>query len=140
MWLRVIHQRPYHGSLSQFALWMVGAALKSSCTCHPSQNFLSRIFPAPASLSEPSSPRTALRWEPSSSIHALLAVAGTSNQHDGRQNGIRRRDEGLCHSSLVEPSFNTCSQKELESFFENEQAQSRLNASIHMFASMCWDK
>ncbi|KAF7789900.1 hypothetical protein EIP86_000848 [Pleurotus ostreatoroseus] len=36
--------------------------------------------------------------------------------------------------------FDEATRKELETFLENEQAQSRLNSSIHMFTSMCWDK
>lgn len=31
-------------------------------------------------------------------------------------------------------------QKELSTFVENEQAQQRLNSSIHTFTDMCWDK
>jgi len=31
-------------------------------------------------------------------------------------------------------------QKELQSFLEREQAQARLQQSIHTFTSMCWDK
>ncbi|KAH8100593.1 Tim10/DDP family zinc finger-domain-containing protein [Cristinia sonorae] len=31
-------------------------------------------------------------------------------------------------------------QKELATFVENEQAQQRLNSSIHTFTDMCWDK
>ncbi len=38
------------------------------------------------------------------------------------------------------PCSPFCLQKELETFIENEQAQQRMNSSIHMFTSMCWDK
>jgi hypothetical protein len=33
-----------------------------------------------------------------------------------------------------------CSQKELQSFLDREQAQARVQQSIHTFTSMCWDK
>lgn len=36
--------------------------------------------------------------------------------------------------------FDEATRKELQTFVENEQAQQRLNASIHNFTSMCWDK
>ncbi len=31
-------------------------------------------------------------------------------------------------------------QKELQSFLDREQAQARVQQSIHTFTSMCWDK
>jgi Tim10/DDP family zinc finger len=31
-------------------------------------------------------------------------------------------------------------QKELQAFLEREQAQARVQQSIHTFTSMCWDK
>jgi len=36
--------------------------------------------------------------------------------------------------------FDDATQKELQSFLEREQAQARLQQSIHTFTSMCWDK
>ncbi|GJE85981.1 Tim10/DDP family zinc finger-domain-containing protein [Phanerochaete sordida] len=36
--------------------------------------------------------------------------------------------------------LDDATKKELQTFMENEQAQQRLNASIHSFTSMCWDK
>jgi len=36
--------------------------------------------------------------------------------------------------------FDDATQKELQSFLDREQAQARLQQSIHTFTSMCWDK
>ncbi|TCD67013.1 Mitochondrial import inner membrane translocase subunit tim8 [Steccherinum ochraceum] len=36
--------------------------------------------------------------------------------------------------------FDDATKKELSAFVENEQAQQRLNSSIHTFTDMCWDK
>ncbi|TFK40969.1 Tim10/DDP family zinc finger-domain-containing protein [Crucibulum laeve] len=36
--------------------------------------------------------------------------------------------------------FDEATQKELATFLEREQAQARLQTSIHNFTSMCWDK
>ncbi|ETW87459.1 mitochondrial import inner membrane translocase [Heterobasidion irregulare TC 32-1] len=37
-------------------------------------------------------------------------------------------------------SFDESTQKELQTFLDREQAQARVQQSIHSFTSMCWDK
>ena len=34
----------------------------------------------------------------------------------------------------------TSPQKELATFLEREQAQARINSTVHSLTSMCWDK
>ncbi|KAI0094605.1 Tim10/DDP family zinc finger-domain-containing protein [Irpex rosettiformis] len=36
--------------------------------------------------------------------------------------------------------FDEATKKELATFVDHEQAQARVNASIHKFTDMCWDK
>ncbi|KAG2368226.1 Tim10/DDP family zinc finger-domain-containing protein [Suillus spraguei] len=36
--------------------------------------------------------------------------------------------------------FDEATQKELATFFEREQAQARINSTVHNLTSMCWDK
>ncbi|KAI0001781.1 hypothetical protein BJV77DRAFT_1063179 [Russula vinacea] len=36
--------------------------------------------------------------------------------------------------------FDDATQKELQAFLDREQAQARVQQSIHTFTSMCWDK
>ncbi|OAX44815.1 hypothetical protein K503DRAFT_5872 [Rhizopogon vinicolor AM-OR11-026] len=36
--------------------------------------------------------------------------------------------------------FDEATQKELATFLEREQAQARINATVHTLTSMCWDK
>ncbi|OJA11743.1 hypothetical protein AZE42_02930 [Rhizopogon vesiculosus] len=36
--------------------------------------------------------------------------------------------------------FDEATQKELSTFLEREQAQARINATVHTLTSMCWDK
>ncbi|KAI0785984.1 Tim10/DDP family zinc finger-domain-containing protein [Abortiporus biennis] len=36
--------------------------------------------------------------------------------------------------------FDEASQKELSKFLENEQAQARVQSTIHQLTSTCWDK
>ncbi|EIM83362.1 uncharacterized protein STEHIDRAFT_159947 [Stereum hirsutum FP-91666 SS1] len=36
--------------------------------------------------------------------------------------------------------FDEATQKELQTFLDREQAQARVQQSIHTFTSMCWDK
>ncbi|KAG2754536.1 hypothetical protein CY34DRAFT_797119 [Suillus luteus UH-Slu-Lm8-n1] len=36
--------------------------------------------------------------------------------------------------------FDEATQKELTTFLEREQAQARINSTVHNLTSMCWDK
>ncbi|KAG1826167.1 Tim10/DDP family zinc finger-domain-containing protein [Suillus subaureus] len=36
--------------------------------------------------------------------------------------------------------FDEATQKELATFLEREQAQARINSTVHNLTSMCWDK
>ncbi|KAG0709067.1 Tim10/DDP family zinc finger-domain-containing protein [Suillus ampliporus] len=36
--------------------------------------------------------------------------------------------------------FDEATQKELTTFLEREQAQARVNSTVHSLTSMCWDK
>ena len=48
-----------------------------------------------------------------------------------------------CHLFLFKGDSNMPQQtlqKELQAFLEREQAQARVQQSIHTFTSMCWDK
>ncbi|KAG1773123.1 Tim10/DDP family zinc finger-domain-containing protein [Suillus occidentalis] len=36
--------------------------------------------------------------------------------------------------------FDEATQKELTTFLEREQAQARVNSTVHNLTSMCWDK
>jgi hypothetical protein len=40
----------------------------------------------------------------------------------------------------VPVSKSVASQKELAAFLDREQAQARVQSTIHMLTSMCWDK
>lgn len=40
----------------------------------------------------------------------------------------------------VHTFLTICSQKELATFVETEQAQARVQQSVHKLTSMCWDK
>ncbi|KAL8290287.1 hypothetical protein RQP46_003226 [Phenoliferia psychrophenolica] len=39
-----------------------------------------------------------------------------------------------------EQNFDAATQKELQSFLEQEQAKARMQTSIHTFTDLCWDK
>ncbi|EJD52156.1 hypothetical protein AURDEDRAFT_159008 [Auricularia subglabra TFB-10046 SS5] len=38
------------------------------------------------------------------------------------------------------PKFDEATQKELAQFLEREQAQARMQTTIHNFTDMCWEK
>ncbi|KAI5475984.1 mitochondrial import inner membrane translocase subunit TIM8 [Pseudohyphozyma bogoriensis] len=43
-------------------------------------------------------------------------------------------------STSAELGFDAATQKELQSFLEQEQTKAKLQSSIHTFTDMCWDK
>jgi len=47
---------------------------------------------------------------------------------------------GTAMSTADNLKLDEATQKELATFLEREQAQARVQQSIHTFASLCWDK